>query len=44
VQYWYYAQLYAMGRTGQPDLDKSVFTAFLEVEKTHKAWMSARRN
>lgn len=43
VQYWYYAQLYAMGRTGHPDLEKSVFSAFLEVEKTHKAWLQERR-
>ena len=43
VQYWYYAQLYAMGRTGHPDLEKSVFSAFLEVEKTHKAWLQERK-
>ena len=43
VQYWYYAQIYALGRTGQTDLGKSVFSSFLEVEKTHKAWLKARR-
>ena len=42
VQYWYYAQIYALGRTGQTDLGKSVFSSFLEVEKTHKAWLKAR--
>lgn len=44
VQYWYYCQIYALGRTGQTDLDKSVFSSFLEVEKTHKAWLKARRS
>jgi 2,4-dienoyl-CoA reductase-like NADH-dependent reductase (Old Yellow Enzyme family) len=43
VQYWFYCQIYAMGRTGQVDLDKSVFSSLLEVEKTHKAWLKARR-
>lgn len=43
VQYWFYCQIYALGRTGHVDLDKSVFASFLEVEKTHKAWLKARR-
>ncbi len=43
VQYWFYAQLYAIGRTGAPNPEKSVFSAFREVENTHKAWMEARR-
>jgi hypothetical protein len=36
VQYWYYAQLYALGRTGRVDDDLSVFSAWREVERTHK--------
>jgi 2,4-dienoyl-CoA reductase-like NADH-dependent reductase (Old Yellow Enzyme family) len=36
VQYWYYAQLYALGRTGRVDEDLSVFSAWREVERTHK--------
>lgn len=43
AQYWFYCQIYALGRTGQTDLDKSVFSSLLEVEKTHKAWLKARR-
>ena len=43
VQYWYYCQIYALGRTGHTDLAKSVFSSVLEVEKTHKAWLKARR-
>jgi 2,4-dienoyl-CoA reductase-like NADH-dependent reductase (Old Yellow Enzyme family) len=43
VQYWFYVQLYALGRTGAPALNKSVFSALLEVERTHKAWLKAFR-
>jgi 2,4-dienoyl-CoA reductase-like NADH-dependent reductase (Old Yellow Enzyme family) len=43
VQYWFYAQLYALGRTGAPALSKSVFSALLEVERTHKEWLKAFR-
>lgn len=43
VQYWFYCQIYALGRTGQTDLDKSVLSSLIEVEKTHKAWLKARR-
>lgn len=43
AQYWFYCQIYALGRAGQTDLDKSVFASLLEVEKTHKAWLKARR-
>ncbi len=43
TQYWFYAQLYALGRTGAPALSKSVFNALLEVERTHKAWLKAFR-
>lgn len=43
AQYWFYCQIYALGRTGRTDLEKSVFSSLLEVEKTHKAWLKARR-
>jgi 2,4-dienoyl-CoA reductase-like NADH-dependent reductase (Old Yellow Enzyme family) len=42
ITYWYYAQLYALGRTGTPDKTKSVFASWREVEATHKALMAAR--
>jgi 2,4-dienoyl-CoA reductase-like NADH-dependent reductase (Old Yellow Enzyme family) len=40
VQFWYYAQLYAIGRTGMPDSDLSVFAAWREVDRTHKRLLS----
>lgn len=40
TQYWYYAQLYAIGRTGAPDPAISVRAAWREVERTHKALMA----
>lgn len=43
AQYWFYAQLYALGRTGRTDPGKSVLAALFEVERTHKAWLRARR-
>ncbi len=43
AQYWYYAQLYSLGRTGQTNLDISVWSAFREIERTHKAIMSEMR-
>ena len=43
AQYWFYCQIYALGRTGETDPDKSVFSSLLEVESTHKAWLKARR-
>jgi 2,4-dienoyl-CoA reductase-like NADH-dependent reductase (Old Yellow Enzyme family) len=42
VTYWYYAQLYALGRHGKADLDKSVFAGFREVEATHKRLLAER--
>lgn len=41
-QYWYYGQLYALGRTGAADAGMSVLAAWREVERTSKAWMKAR--
>ena len=43
TQYWYYAQLYALGKTGRPNIDQSVFASFREVERTHKTWLKDRR-
>ncbi len=43
VQYWYYAQLYALGKTGRANPDKTVFASLREVETTHKSWLKARR-
>jgi 2,4-dienoyl-CoA reductase-like NADH-dependent reductase (Old Yellow Enzyme family) len=42
VQYWYYAQLYALGRTGKADPALKVMPAWQEVERTHKALASRR--
>jgi 2,4-dienoyl-CoA reductase-like NADH-dependent reductase (Old Yellow Enzyme family) len=42
VQFWYYGQLYAIGRTGRTDPDQSVFAAWREVERTHKSLMASR--
>ena len=42
TQYWFYSQLYALGRTGQTAPDRSVFAAFREVESTHKRLMAER--
>ena len=42
VQYWYYAQLYAIGRTGRSSPEQSVFAALREVERTQKAWLKER--
>ena len=43
VQYWYYAQLYALGRTGRGRPDITVFQALREVEGYQKQWLKARR-
>lgn len=43
VQYWYYSQLYALGRTGRTKLDTTVFAAMREVESYQKTWMKERR-
>ena len=43
TQYWYYAQLYALGKTGRPNIDQSVFASFREVGRTHKQWLKGRR-
>jgi len=43
VQYWYYAQIYALARTGRPNPDQSVFAALREVEHMQKTWLKERR-
>jgi 2,4-dienoyl-CoA reductase-like NADH-dependent reductase (Old Yellow Enzyme family) len=43
TQYWFYSQLYALGRTGAPVPEKSVLASFREVEAAHKSWLKARR-
>lgn len=40
VQYWYYGQIYALGRQGAVDPGLSVFAAWREVERTHKKLVS----
>jgi 2,4-dienoyl-CoA reductase-like NADH-dependent reductase (Old Yellow Enzyme family) len=40
--YWFYSQLYALGRTGKTVPKRSVFAAFREVEATHKQLMKER--
>ena len=44
VQYWYYSQIYALGRIGRTKPDMTVFASLREVERTHKAWLRARRS
>ena len=43
VQYWYYSQLYSLGRTGRPKPDVTVFAAMREVEASQKNWLRERR-
>lgn len=42
VIYWFYSQLYALGKTGRTVPERSVFAAFREVEATHKRLMKER--
>ena len=44
TQYWFYAQIYALGRTGATAPERSVFAALNEVETTHKNWLRAHRS
>lgn len=43
TQFWFYSQIYALGRTGQSERDRSVFSAWRQVEATHKDWLARRR-
>ena len=44
VQYWFYSQLYALGRTGRTKPDITVFAAMREVEAYQKQWLKDRRS
>ncbi len=43
VQYWFYAQLYSIGRSGAPDPSLSVFRGWREVEATHARLLASRQ-
>jgi hypothetical protein len=43
VQFWFYSQIYALGRTGRTDLNMTVFAALREVETYQKNWLRDRR-
>lgn len=43
VQFWYYSQIYSLGRTGRTDLNMTVFAALREVETYQKNWLRDRR-
>ncbi len=43
VQYWFYSQIYALGRTGKPNIGQSVFASVKQVETAHKAWLKSHR-
>ena len=43
VQYWFYSQIYALGRTGRTNPDFTVFAAMREVESYQKNWLKAQR-
>ncbi len=42
-QYWFYAQIAAMGRIGRTAPERSVLAAMREVEGGNKRWLAARR-
>lgn len=43
VQYWFYAQIYALGQTGRTKPDMSVVAALREVEAFQKRWLKERK-
>jgi 2,4-dienoyl-CoA reductase-like NADH-dependent reductase (Old Yellow Enzyme family) len=43
VQFWFYGQIYSLGRTGKSDKSLSVFAAWRQTEATHKDWLKRRR-
>jgi 2,4-dienoyl-CoA reductase-like NADH-dependent reductase (Old Yellow Enzyme family) len=43
TQFWFYVQIYAMGRTGKTDPDISVFKAWRAVEAEHARRMKLRK-
>ena len=42
-QFWFYSQLYAIGKTGRAATERTVFQALREVEGRQKQWMKDRR-
>jgi hypothetical protein len=42
VQFWYYAQIYAIGQTGKTDLGMSVFAAMQQVNAMNKKLLAGR--
>lgn len=44
IQYWFYAQIYALGQTGRTKPDMTVFKALREVEAFQKRWLKERRS
>jgi 2,4-dienoyl-CoA reductase-like NADH-dependent reductase (Old Yellow Enzyme family) len=44
IQYWYYAQLDALGRTGRANENISVFAATRQVMSHANRWLKARRS
>ena len=43
VQYWFYAQLDALGRTGSAQPQRSVFAATMDVMAQQRRWIAARK-
>ncbi|MEY4238151.1 MAG: hypothetical protein RL339_752, partial [Pseudomonadota bacterium] len=43
-QYWFYAQINALGCTGQTAPERSVLAALREVEAGNKRWLAARKD
>lgn len=43
VQFWYYAQIYALGHTGEPVPEKRPFKATNELMARDKKWLAAHR-
>jgi 2,4-dienoyl-CoA reductase-like NADH-dependent reductase (Old Yellow Enzyme family) len=43
TQYWFYSQIFALGRTGHTAPDMTVFAALREVEAYQKDWLKASR-
>jgi hypothetical protein len=41
-QYWFYAQITALGKTGRTAPERAVFAAFREVERGNRRWLSER--
>ena len=43
IQYWFYSQIYALGRTGRTNPTVTVFAALREVESYQRNWLKERR-